>query len=46
LQRRLSKRNSNLPLGTFKVKREDLVLWAKSFEPPTEDEVNFLTPPP
>jgi predicted kinase len=46
LQRRLSKRNSNLPLGTFKVKREDLVLWAKSFEPPTEDEINFLTPPP
>jgi hypothetical protein len=39
LWRRLSKRNANLPPGTFLVSREDLELWAKSFEPPTEDEL-------
>ena len=38
LWRRLSKRNAKLPSGTFLVRREDLESWAKSFEPPTEDE--------
>jgi predicted kinase len=39
LWNRLVKRNSNLPPGTFKVTREDLELWARSFEPPTENEL-------
>jgi predicted kinase len=43
LTRRISKRNSELPPGTFHVTREELLLWAKSFEPPTEDEMPFLT---
>jgi len=37
---RLAKRNSNLPSGTFIVTKENLELWAKSFEPPTEDEIS------
>lgn len=37
---RLVKRNSNLPSGTFVVTKENLELWAKSFEPPTEDELS------
>lgn len=35
---RLSKRNLNLPPGTFAVTEEDLDLWSSWFEPPTEDE--------
>jgi predicted kinase len=46
LWERLSRRNFNLPPGTFVVSRENLELWAKSFEPPTDDELPFLTPPP
>lgn len=38
LWRRLSNRNANLPSGTFFIRRQDLELWVKSFEPPTEDE--------
>ena len=38
LWKRISKRNANLPPGTFFVSRENLELWARSFEPPTEDE--------
>lgn len=38
LWQRLSKRNNNLPSGTFLVRREHLESWAKLFEPPTEDE--------
>lgn len=34
LWERLSWRNANLPPGTFKVNRENLELWAKSFDPP------------
>jgi len=37
---RLAKRNSNLPAGTFVVTKENLELWAKSFEPPTEGEIS------
>lgn len=39
LWKRLSRRNSDLPAGSFVVTREDLELWAKSFEPPTDDEL-------
>lgn len=46
LWERLSWCNANLPPGTFKVNRENLELWAKSFDPPTEDEAPFLTPSP
>ena len=43
LIRRIEKRNSELPAGTFHVSKEDLLLWAKSFEPPQDDEMPFLT---
>jgi predicted kinase len=43
LWRRLSKRNSNLPSGTFHVSKDDLKEWAKSFEIPSDDEMPFLT---
>ena len=39
LWHRIKKRNANLPAGTFHVSREDLELWAESFEPPTEEEL-------
>ncbi len=35
---RLSKRNMNLPSGTFAIAEEQLDLWAGWFEPPTPDE--------
>ena len=35
---RLSKRNANLPPGTFAVTEEDLDLWSSWFEEPTQDE--------
>jgi predicted kinase len=37
---RLSKRNAELPAGTFVVTEEDIDLWASWFEPPTSDELN------
>lgn len=43
LWERLSRRNANLPPGTFVVSRDDLELWAKSLDPPGEDEAPFLT---
>ena len=46
LVRRTLKRNSNLPAGTFHVSKDELELWAKSFEPPTETELPFLTHSP
>jgi predicted kinase len=46
LIQRITKRNSELPAGTFHVSTEELLLWAKSFEPPTDDEMPFLTPSP
>ena len=39
LWRRISKRNADLPPDTFHVSRENLEEWARSFEPPTEDEL-------
>jgi predicted kinase len=35
---RLSKRNMNLPPGTFAIGEEQLDLWSGWFEPPTPDE--------
>ena len=35
---RLSKRNVNLPPGTFVVREDQLDLWLSLFEPPAEDE--------
>lgn len=35
---RLSKRNANLPPGSFHVSEEQLDLWLSWFEPPTPDE--------
>jgi len=43
LWNRLSKRNSDLPAGTFKVSKEDLDLWGKYFEPPTTEELSKYT---
>lgn len=36
---RLSKRNADLPPGTFVVRQDQLDLWLSWFEPPTEDEL-------
>lgn len=36
---RLSKRNNNLPPGTFVVREDQLDLWLSWFEPPTAEEV-------
>ena len=39
LWERLSKRNANLPVGTFVVTEEQLDLWLSWFEPPAADEL-------
>lgn len=36
---RLSKRNAELPLGTFVVMKEQLEVWWRWFEPPTKEEL-------
>lgn len=46
LMRRIAKRNAELPAGAFHISKDELLLWAKSFEPPTDDEMPFLTPSP
>lgn len=38
LWRRLSKRNAELPSGTFPIREDQLDLWLTWFEPPTPDE--------
>jgi len=38
---RLSKRNKNLPSGTFVVREDQLDLWLSWFEPPTPEEINL-----
>jgi predicted kinase len=38
LWKRLEKRNSSLPLGSFHVKKEELMEWVQFFEVPTPDE--------
>ncbi len=40
LWQRLSKRNENLPPGTFAVTEDELDTWLGWFEPPTLDELN------
>jgi predicted kinase len=37
---RLSKRNENLPPGTFVVREDQLDLWLSWFQPPTADEID------
>lgn len=37
---RLSRRNADLPPGTFAITREQLATWYQVFEPPTADELN------
>ena len=39
LWNRLSRRNAELPAGTFHVARADLLRWSKLFEPPTAEEM-------
>ena len=36
---RLSRRNANMPAGTFEIPREALQRWASRFERPTDDEL-------
>jgi len=38
LQRRVARRNENLPSGTFHISAEEMVEFARLFEPPTESE--------
>jgi predicted kinase len=38
---RLSKRNDNLPAGTFVVREDQLDLWLSWFEPPTAEELEL-----
>ena len=38
---RLSKRNENLPPGTFAVREDQLDLWLGWFEPPTQEEIDL-----
>lgn len=38
---RLSKRNKNLPAGTFVVREDQLDLWLSWFEPPTAEEIDL-----
>jgi predicted kinase len=40
---RLKKRNADLPQGSFHVGCDDLETWFRWFEPPSEDEMPFLT---
>lgn len=40
---RLKKRNVDLPQGSFHVRRDELETWFRWFEPPSEDEMPFLT---
>ncbi|MER9240653.1 AAA family ATPase [Mesorhizobium sp. M0633] len=39
LWERLSRRNAELPVGTFDIARADLLRWSKLFEPPTSEEL-------
>ncbi|MGO7039975.1 AAA family ATPase [Rhizobium acaciae] len=36
---RVSRRNAELPAGTFDISRADLLRWCKLFEPPTAEEL-------
>lgn len=39
LWERISRRNADLPPGTFSIAREDLEKWWSQYEPPTPDEL-------
>jgi predicted kinase len=39
LWNRLSRRNAELPAGTFHIARADLLRWSKLFEPPSAEEM-------
>ena len=39
LHERVSKRNRDLPPGTFSISAEESDEWVASFEPPTHDEL-------
>lgn len=39
LLRRLSRRNANLPVGTFEIPQEALLRWSDRFQRPTQDEL-------
>lgn len=39
LLRRLEARNANLPKGKFSIPADKLELWMKTFQPPTQDEL-------
>ncbi len=43
LSARLSRRNADLPLGTFIVTEHQLDLWWRLFEPPMQDELDQNT---
>lgn len=36
---RVSRRNAELPVGTFDISRAELLRWWKLFEPPTTEEL-------
>ena len=42
---RLSRRNTDLPPGTFSIARADLLRWSKLFEPPTAEELALYDQP-
>ncbi len=42
---RLSRRNADLPPGTFPIAQTDLVRWSRLFEPPTAEELALYDPP-
>ena len=39
LWNRIARRNAELPEGTFRIERTDLLRWEKLFEPPTDEEM-------
>jgi len=45
LWQRVSRRNAELPAGTFEISRTDLLRWSKLFEPPTMDEMALFDRP-
>lgn len=46
LWNRLSRRNADLPVGTFDIPREALLRWSDRFQRPTDDELALYDVPP
>jgi predicted kinase len=42
---RVAARNADLPSGSFRISREDLVTWAERFEAPDAEEMSEFDPP-